>query len=305
MPETRTKLSKNEGTYDELIPFGVQEVPDLSVQGVVYELIGIVSSDSDSETSFENYLIHSDKLQGMPRTKQTPRKNTRQGTMATFPQNPQNTNPGDNPSSGQEPMDTDDTEPGSQSESGATPAAPVVPVGKQPRKLIPKKPLRKAAPPSQRRTAWQKIAWWNRTARSSPRRANETTRGWMKRPEYKVRNARGRAVRRWRPGTLALREIKFYQHTQVFLIAIRPFVRLCRELGQDVKTDIRWRPEAFFALQQASEAFLTGYFSDVNIAAIHRKKVTIGLKDMKLVKKIRQHLPIYGTKDTECDEMHV
>ena len=51
----------------------------------------------------------------------------------------------------------------------------------------------------------------------------------MKRPEYKVRNARGRSVHRLRPGTLALREIKFYQHTQVFLIAIKPFIRLCRE----------------------------------------------------------------------------
>ena len=27
------------------------------MQGVVYELIGIVSSDSDSKTSLENYLI--------------------------------------------------------------------------------------------------------------------------------------------------------------------------------------------------------------------------------------------------------
>ena len=78
-----------------------------------------------------------------------------------------------------------------------------------------------------------------------------------------------------------------------------------RELGQDYKTDLRWKPEAVFTLQLAVEAFLTGYFSDVNIAAIHRKKVTIGIKDMKLIKKIRQHLPIYGTKDTEYDEMHV
>ena len=274
----------------------------------MYELIGIVSSDSDSETSFEDYLIHSDKFQGMPRMKQTPRKPRKQGTVATFPQSQQDMDTGDNSTSNSEPMDTEDTEPESQMETGATPATPVTPVtpaGKQPRKLIPKKPLRKAAPPSVRRTAWQKIAWWNRTARSCPRKSNESTRGWMKRPEYKVKNARGRSVRRLRPGTLALREIKFYQHTQVFLIAIRPFIRLCCEIRQDYKTDIHWKPEAFFTLQQAAEAFLTGYFSDVNIAAIHRKKVTIGPKDMNLVKRIRQHLPIYGTKDTECDEMHV
>ena len=194
-------------------------------------------------------------------------------------------------------MDTEDTEPESQPESGATratPAKPVTPAGKQPRKLIPKRPLRKAAPPS-----------LHPSPSPSPRRNNESTRGWMKRPEYKVKNARGRSVRRLRPGTLVLREIKFYQHAQVFLIAIRPFICLCHEIGQDYKTDIRWKPEAFFTLQQAAEAFLTGYFSDVNIAAIHCKKVTISPKDMNLVKRIRQHLPIYVTKDTECDEMHV
>ena len=90
--------------YNDLIPFGVQEVPDLSVQGVVYELIGIVSSDSDSEMSFEDYLINSNKLQGMPRTKQTPRKPRRQGTVATFPQDRQDMDTSDNPTSNPEQM---------------------------------------------------------------------------------------------------------------------------------------------------------------------------------------------------------
>ena len=91
----------------------------------------------------------------------------------------------------------------------------------------------------------------------------------------------------------------------MFLISIRPSVCLVREIGQDYKTDPRWKPEAFLPLQQAAEAFLTGYFLDVNIAAIHRKKVTIGIKDMNLVKRICKHLPIFGSKDTECDGMNI
>ena len=126
----------------------------------------------------------------------------------------------------------------------------------------------------------------------------------MEHSEYK-KNAQGCAFRRQKPGTLALWEIAFYQRTQVFLIAIKAFVRVVREIGQDIKTDLRRKLEAFFALQQAAEAFLTGWFSDTNIAAIHHKMVTISVKDMKLVAKICQHLPVGGTKQAECDEMHV
>ena len=126
----------------------------------------------------------------------------------------------------------------------------------------------------------------------------------MEHPKY-MKNGQGRAIHHRKPGTLALWEIAFYQHTQVFLIVIKAFVRVVWELGQDVKPDLRWKPEAFFALQQAAKAFLTGWFSDNNIAAIHRKRVTISIKDMKLVAKIHQHFPVGGTKQTECDEMHV
>ena len=133
----------------------------MSVQGVVYELIGIVSSDSDSETSFENYLVNSDKLQEMPWFKQTPRKPRMQGTRAMFSPSAGETS---NPETGADTQgDTEDTDIENQGEkeTGATPATPV---GKQPRKLIPKTPLRKPAPPSLRHTSWQKIAWWNTTA---------------------------------------------------------------------------------------------------------------------------------------------
>ena len=76
----------DEGMYTELVPFGVQQVSKLSVSGVVYELIGIVSSDSESETSFENYLENFHKFQSMVRTKQTVRggKSANQGSPVTF-----------------------------------------------------------------------------------------------------------------------------------------------------------------------------------------------------------------------------
>ena len=84
---TQTELATDEGTYTELVPFGVQQVSKLSVSGAVYELIGIVSSDSESETSFEkNYLENFHEFQSMVRTKQTVRggKSAHQGTPVTL-----------------------------------------------------------------------------------------------------------------------------------------------------------------------------------------------------------------------------
>ena len=42
-----------------------------------------------------------------------------------------------------------------------------------------------------------------------------------------------------------------------------------------------------FALQSASEAYIAGFFHDVNLCAIHRNIVTIGRKDIWLAIEIR------------------
>ncbi|KAH0861184.1 hypothetical protein HID58_089445, partial [Brassica napus] len=47
---------------------------------------------------------------------------------------------------------------------------------------------------------------------------------------------------RFRPGTVALREIRKYQKSTELLIRKLPFQRLVREIAQDFKTDLRFRP---------------------------------------------------------------
>ena len=46
---------------------------------------------------------------------------------------------------------------------------------------------------------------------------------------------------RYRPGTVALREIRRYQKSTELLIRKLPFQRLVREIAQDFKTDLRTR----------------------------------------------------------------
>ena len=46
---------------------------------------------------------------------------------------------------------------------------------------------------------------------------------------------------RYRPGTVALREIRRYQKSNELLIRKLPFQRLVREIAQDFKTDLRFQ----------------------------------------------------------------
>ena len=92
---------------------------------------------------------------------------------------------------------------------------------------------------------------------------------------------------RFRPGTVALREIRKYQSKTDLLIRKLPFQRLVREVAQDYKSDLRFESLAIFALQEAAEAYLVGLFEDSNLCAIHAKRVTIMVKDMDLARRIR------------------
>lgn len=120
---------------------------------------------------------------------------------------------------------------------------------------------------------------------------------------FRVKSAR---KHRYRPGVVALREIRKYQKSTNLLIRKLPFMRLVREICQvcfgvclvefvrsvftivqDYKTDVRWQSHAMLALQEASEAYLVGLFEDTNICAIHAKRVTIMPKDIQLARRIR------------------
>jgi len=92
---------------------------------------------------------------------------------------------------------------------------------------------------------------------------------------------------RFRPGTVALREIRRYQKSTELLIRKLPFQRLVREIAQDYKTDLRFQSSAVMALQEATEAYLVGLFEDTNLCAIHAKRVTIMPKDVQLARCIR------------------
>jgi histone H3 len=107
--------------------------------------------------------------------------------------------------------------------------------------------------------------------------------------QSKRKNPRGEKQHRYRPGTVALREIRRYQKSADLLIKRAPFQRLVREVARELTCgmDLRFQSSAVLALQEAAEAYLVGLFEDTNLCAIHAGRVTIMSKDMNLARRVR------------------
>ena len=92
---------------------------------------------------------------------------------------------------------------------------------------------------------------------------------------------------RYRPGTVALREIGQFQKSTELLIRRLPFQRLVQEIAQDFKGRLNFASGTILALQEAAEAYLVGLFEDTNLCAIHAKRITIMPKDIQLARHIQ------------------
>ena len=92
---------------------------------------------------------------------------------------------------------------------------------------------------------------------------------------------------RFRPGTVAAREIRKYQRSTDLLIRKLPFQRLVKSIAKEYCKDIRFQATAVLALQESTEAYITGIFEDSNLAAIHAKRITLMSKDINLIRRIR------------------
>lgn len=113
-----------------------------------------------------------------------------------------------------------------------------------------------------------------------------------KEPQNQIAEDVPRRRRMYRPGTVALREIRRYQKTTENLICKQPFQRLVREIAHELKNtqlerDFRFTKTAIEAIQEAAESYLVLLFEDVNLLAIHSKRITIQPRDIQLARRIR------------------
>ena len=92
--------------------------------------------------------------------------------------------------------------------------------------------------------------------------------------------------RRFRPGTVTLREICQYQKSTELLIRRAPFQWVIYEIMRGIRNDLRIQAAVVWGLQEAAEAYLVGLFKDSNLCAIHTKWVTIMPRDIQLARII-------------------
>ena len=96
---------------------------------------------------------------------------------------------------------------------------------------------------------------------------------------------------------VALREIRRYQKSNECLIKWSPFQKLIREISQEYRVcpdgpgtpsiQVRFQSTAIAALQEAAENFIVGLFEDVNLLAVHAKRVTVMPREIRLALRIR------------------
>ena len=87
---------------------------------------------------------------------------------------------------------------------------------------------------------------------------------------------------RFKPGTVSLREIRKLQKTTTNLIPRKTFYRLVKEISSEFKSDVKMTQEAVNAIQNECGAYITEYFKDSQVAAIHAGRKTILVSDTKV-----------------------
>ena len=81
------------------------------------------------------------------------------------------------------------------------------------------------------------------------------------------------------------------------MIRRTPFNKLIKEISQEYcicpegpgtpSVQVHFQCTALAALQEAAENFLVGLFEDVNLFAVHAKRVTVMPRDIQLALRIR------------------
>ena len=114
-------------------------------------------------------------------------------------------------------------------------------------------------------------------------------------PEYSL-NSGIKKPHQYRPGLVALQEIRKYQKSTECLIKNLPFQKLIHEISQEYRIflhrpgtpsiQVRLYSSAVTTLQEAAENILVGLFEDVSLLAVHAKSITIMPRDIRLAVRI-------------------
>jgi histone H3/H4 len=99
--------------------------------------------------------------------------------------------------------------------------------------------------------------------------------------------------RRWKPGTVALREIRKFQRGYNTLIPKAAIKRLLKKKCNDelppgtALNGVRRTEPATDAMHEMIEAYIISLLSDAYLNSLHAKRITLTPKDIQLARRIR------------------
>ena len=107
---------------------------------------------------------------------------------------------------------------------------------------------------------------------------------------------------RWRPGTVALREIRRLQKSTDLIIPKAPYYRLVKEILQEARPDIRITREAMVAMQEGCEDLLVNIFNEAQtlVSGVARK---VTLNRLPFIMSARKSCPALGGVGTHSAVM--
>uniref|UniRef100_A0A7S0TE83 Core Histone H2A/H2B/H3 domain-containing protein n=1 Tax=Elphidium margaritaceum TaxID=933848 RepID=A0A7S0TE83_9EUKA len=96
---------------------------------------------------------------------------------------------------------------------------------------------------------------------------------------------------RFRPGTVALREIRRYQRSHKLLIAKAEFESVVSAMVYSFyPRNITFQQTAMHALQEAAESYLVSFFENANLFALHAHRVNVCPEDIQTaITMLRKH----------------
>ncbi|KAF0985156.1 hypothetical protein FDP41_000195 [Naegleria fowleri] len=102
----------------------------------------------------------------------------------------------------------------------------------------------------------------NQFSTKAPRKALKAPRKAIKAPQVSPQKVK--KPRRWKKGTVALREIRKYQRSTELLIPKANFVRVVRDIANRGREDcpFRFSADSLLALQEAAEHYLVNLFEN-------------------------------------------
>eukprot|EP01062_Namystynia_karyoxenos_P048921 TRINITY_DN3737_c0_g1_i6.p2 TRINITY_DN3737_c0_g1~~TRINITY_DN3737_c0_g1_i6.p2 ORF type:complete len:134 (+),score=54.35 TRINITY_DN3737_c0_g1_i6:78-479(+) len=128
-----------------------------------------------------------------------------------------------------------------------------------------------------------------RTAASAKKSAPKSPKGPKKSKAKKERKAGGKK-RRWRSGTVALRQIRKLQRSTKLVLRRAPLQRMVREKTLRYKAPVLFRKSALAAVQEATEGYAVHLFEHAVILQLHRKRKTLTKRDLEYTRRIRGEL---------------